>query len=108
MFNLKKIIFLLLFIILSLIVRETPYINIFLIGKLWMFYLLVLFLFLFPLSVFPLFILLILFLLVAFILTIFKLTYFAESIGVVIYFLLWVIFLLKLKEFLKKEKLTRH
>jgi len=113
MFSSKKIIFFLILIILSLVLREMPYVNVLVAGKLWIFYLVLLFLlFFFPFasyfsktatsSALVIFTILVIFSL--FLFTIFKITYFAEMIGVVFYFLLWLIVCLKMMEFFRKTR----
>lgn len=100
----KKLTWALLLTILALILKEMPYINLLVVKPLWLFYLVLIFLFFFPLKVPILFILTILLLALALAATFYQLTYFAELAGLVIYFLLWFIAGLKVKEYLQKTK----
>jgi len=104
------------FLLIFLIFRETPYINLFFVDKIWVFYIALLFLFLLLnfssrinfllkvnylaltllLSIFPLFVVLLL--------TFARLYNFSNMVGIIIYFFLWLAFVLRIVDFLKSEK----
>lgn len=103
----KKIIFItILLLLLSLIIRELPYINVLVAGKIWIFYGLLFLFLIFPWKVHPsLLILLSMFLLLtALLFTLAKLYNFTEILGLAIYFLLWLAVILRIVDFLKSEK----
>lgn len=104
MVNYKKFTFALLLLIITLILREIPYINILVVRELWVFYLILLFLLIFPLSPRRLSLLVIFLFLTALFFSFLKLTYFSELAGVTIYFLLWLVVGLRIKEFFKKTR----
>lgn len=104
MLNSKKLAIFLLIIILSLGLREVPYINIFVVRQLWLVYSLLLFFLFFPLLPAHLFKLIILLLMTALLFALLKLDYLAEMEGVAIYFLLWLIVGLRIKEFFQKTR----
>lgn len=97
---------LLILLIISLALRELPYINILVAGRLWIFYGLLLFLLIFPWKIRyspPLVLILLsgLLLLGAFLLTLGRFFTFAEMFGVVIYFLLWAAVIFKITDLWK-------
>ena len=98
MITTKHIFALTLVILVTLLLRDLPYINVIIIGKIWIFYLLILLLFLLSSIRFKFnlvsYVTILLFL-VAFVLTLFNLTFFAEAIGILIYFSLWILFINK-------------
>lgn len=98
-----KLLILLTAIILSLLVRELPYINVLFISKLWIFYIL-LFFFLYPPKRMG-FIIFMIFLLLGIIVicSILDLGVFAEVIGSFVFVLLCIFFGLKLFYFLKED-----
>lgn len=107
MTNDRKLLFAFLFVTLILLLRDTPYLNILVINRLWIVYILVLaiiaFLFiprregyLIPVLFFALFLSLIL------ILT--GITFVAEVIGIVIYVLLWLIVVHKVIAFVRERE----
>lgn len=100
----KKLTLVLFLAILSLILREMPYINIFVVRQLWLFYPFLLFFLIFPLPIKAFILSLVFVFFAALILTYLKLTYFAELTGVLIYFLLWIIWFLKIKDYFQKMR----
>lgn len=105
MVTLKHILWLCIFILVTLLLRDLPYVNVVIINKMWIFYLIILLLVglssikfkvsLVTYTTFALF-------LIAFILTILKLNFFAEGIGILIYFSLWVILIHKMVSFFRE------
>ena len=105
MVTLKHILWLCIFILVTLLLRDLPYVNVVIINKMWIFYLIILLLVglssikfkvsLVTHTTFALF-------LIAFILTILKLNFFAEGIGILIYFSLWVILIHKMVTFFRE------
>lgn len=100
----KKLTLLLFLTILSLILRETPYLNIFVVQQLWLFYPVLLFFLIFPIPTVALILSLVIAFLAALIFTYLKLTYFAELAGIIIYFLLWLLCFLKIKDYFQKMR----
>lgn len=98
-----KILLILVLLLLSLVFRELPYVNVLVAGKLWIFYGLLLLVLIFVRKIrnLPLVLLGIFFLFIAFLLTLFNLNFFAEILGLGIYFLLWLAVILKIIDFLK-------
>lgn len=94
----QKILIIFGFLVLSLILRELPYVNVLVAGKLWIFYGLLFLFLIFPWKVHPsLLILLSMFLLLtALLFTLAKLYNFAEILGLAIYFLLWLAVILRI------------
>jgi len=98
----RKLLIILTVLILSLLVRELPYVNVLFLNKLWVFYIF-LFLYLFPPKR-KKFILFLIFLLlgIILILTILNFVVFAEAIGNIIFMLVLVFLVMKLSDFLKE------
>ena len=102
MFNNKYLYLISLLILFTLLIRDLPYINVAIIGRIWIIYLLILLVILltsikFKYSLF-LYATAILFF-VAFLLTILTLGFMADAIGVLIYFSLWVLLIHAILEF---------
>ena len=99
----KKLYFLISFILVSLFLTEAPYINVFFAGKIWIAYLL-LFLYLFPVLklqfIFPL---TLVFLFAIILLTFLNLSAFAESIGVMVFVSLCLMFGIIFYKFIKES-----
>lgn len=86
-------------ILFTLFLRDLPYINVFVIGKIWIVYLIILLLLLITIIKFNVSIISYVtgaLLLASLVLTLLDLSFFAEMIGVFIYFSLWIIFLYKM------------
>lgn len=91
----KKIIFVLAVLLVTLFFRDTPYLNILVVNKVWLAYILI-FLFLFPpKKARNLIYITVALLLVSLVLTLLNINNLAEFFGIVIYFLLWVTFIVK-------------
>ncbi len=106
MITTKHIFALSLVILFTLLLRDLPYINVIIIGKIWIIYLLILLLFLLSSIRFKFAMvsyLTILLFLAAFVLTLFNLTFFAEAIGILIYFSLWILFVNKVIMFFTEQ-----
>lgn len=89
--NKKLVTFFALFLILILL-RDIPYINIFVIDKVWIAYSVLLFVLLLPRNISFFFILAIGFIIGAFLSTLIKFSVVAEIFGIVLYVLLWIVF----------------
>ncbi|OGG24524.1 hypothetical protein A3A79_05060 [Candidatus Gottesmanbacteria bacterium RIFCSPLOWO2_01_FULL_43_11b] len=81
-------------IVITLLLRDLPYANVIFINKIWLLYLLILLLIILSSMKFK--VTLVSYLtgflfFVAFLLTLLKLTFFAEAIGALIYFSLWIV-----------------
>lgn len=94
------------FILLTLFLRDLPYFNVLFINRLWFVYFVLLLFVLFARADFRVTVLwlvtFILFL-VAIVLTVIKFLFFAETIGIFIYFLLWMIVIYRLIGFVRKQ-----
>lgn len=105
MITTKHVLWLSILILVTLLMRDLPYVNVIIINKIWIFYLILLLLVglssirfkvsLVTYATFALFF-------IAFILTLLKLSFFAEAIGVLIYFSLWVILIHKMIAFFRE------
>lgn len=87
--------------------RDLPYINVAIINKMWIVYLVILLLLLLSSIKFKISIVSYLagsFFLVAFILTLLGLTFFAEAVGILIYFSLWIVLVHKIITFFRDEQ----
>lgn len=100
----KKLLTLFILILLTLFLRDLPYVNVTFIGKMWLIYFaLLLFTILVSIRFRVIFLWYATFVLffAALILTLLRLPFFAESVGVLIYFLLWAIVIYRLMSFIK-------
>lgn len=100
----KKFLMLFILILLTLFLRDLPYLNVTFIGKMWLIYFaLLLFIILVSIRFRVMFFWYATFVLffAAFVLTLLRLPFFAESVGVLIYFLLWAIVIHRLMSFIK-------
>lgn len=109
MMTLKHFFMLTVLILITLLMRDLPYINVVFIGKIWILYLLIL-LFVVLSSIKFRFALVtygtvLLFVIVA-VLTLLSLIFFAEAIGVLIYFSLWILVIHEIFSFYKEQRLT--
>lgn len=97
--SLKHLYILSLAILFSLLLRDLPYMNLIFIDKMWILYLLILLLVFLSSIKFQVtivsYVTALLFL-VSFVLTVLKFTFFAEAIGSLIYFSLWVLLVHKI------------
>ncbi len=103
----KQIFILLILVMLALLLRDVPYLNILFISRIWLIYFAILLFVLFAgikfrvtiiwLATYMLFG-------TAFVLTILRLPFFAEFIGVLIFFLLWTIVIHRLIGFFKDKR----
>lgn len=105
MISQKHLVWLSILILLTLLLRDLPYVNVIVIKKMWIFYLLIL-LFV-ALSSIKFKVSLVAYatvfmFLVAFILTLLQLNFFADGIGTLIYFSLWIIFIHKTVTFFRE------
>lgn len=85
-----------LLILLTLFLRDVPYFNVFIIGKIWILYLLIFLIFVMAGIRFRHTIFLpgtVMLFLLAYVLTIADITFLAEAIGILIYFSFWIIFI---------------
>lgn len=108
MTNDRRPIVALLFIMLILLLRDTPYLNILIINKLWIVYLLVVAIiafFFIPRNKGYLTIALFVSLFLALILILTGITFVAEVIGIILYVLLWLIVLHKVTSFVREREL---
>ena len=107
MINGKQFFVLLILILLTLLLRDLPYLNVVFISRIWLIYFAILFfvilasikfrVILLWYATFALF-------LVAFVLTLMRLPFFSESAGILIYFSLWAIVIHVLVAFIKRKK----
>lgn len=93
-------------ILVTLLLRDLPYFNVIVINKIWILYLIMLLLVAlssirFKFSIVS-YVTLLLFV-AAFILTLLGLTFFAEGIGTLIYFALWILLIYNIISFMKKS-----
>lgn len=104
MINNKQLFALSILILLTLFLRDLPYINIVFISRLWLIYFAILMFVILATIKFRVILLwyvTIALFIGAFVLTLMRLSFFAESIGVLIYFSLWVIIIHRLIGFTK-------
>ena len=100
----KQIFILLILVIFALFLRDLPYVNVLFTSRIWVIYFAILLYVLFAGIKFRMTVLWFMtfvLLCATFALTILRLSFFAESIGVLIYFLLWAIVLYRLIGFVK-------
>lgn len=102
----KKSVFLIFFLLLVLFLRDTPYINVYIIDKVWILYIALFFVAFPPRSIFHLVILTLAFLIIAYIFTLLKFLIIAEIFGMVIYFVLVVVIILKIYLFISDLRKT--
>ena len=98
MISQRRLVWLSIFILLTLLLRDLPYVNVVVINKMWIIYLLILLFIALSSIKFKVSIVLyttILLFLIAFIWTLLRLNFFADAIGSLIYFSLWIIFIHK-------------
>jgi len=107
MANNKQFLVLLTLVLLTLLLRDLPYLNVIFVSRIWLIYFAILLFVIFAgikfrvtLLWFVTFVLLC----ATFALTILRLSFFAESIGVLIYFLLWAIVIHRLIGFVKDRR----
>lgn len=94
-------------ILLTLFIRDLPYINVLIISKIWIVYLLVLLvIFLYKVNFNVRYVLYsaLLFFIFAFFLTVLSLSFFSEGAGVILYFSLWIVLIHKLVFYIKEKK----
>jgi len=103
----KQLFVLLTLVILTLLLRDSPYMNVLFIGRIWLFYFAILLFLIFIAIKFKVvflwygaFILCIL----AFVFVVLRLPFFAELNGVLIYFALWIIVIHKLIDFVRNKR----
>lgn len=107
MTNSKQLFILLIFILLTLLLRDLPYLNVALISKIWLIYFAILFFVILSSVKFRVILLWYLtfaLFFISFVLTLMPLPFFAESIGILIYFSLWAIVIHKLIGFAKDRR----
>lgn len=107
MINSKQLFVLLILILVTLLLRDLPYANVVFISKLWLVYFAILIFVILVTIKFRVRVLwytTIALFVMAFVLTLMRLPFFAESIGVIIYFSLWVIIILRLISFAKERQ----
>src|SRR5574341_2244881 len=100
----KKLLLLFILVVFTLFLRDLPYVNVTFISRMWLIYFaLLLFIVLISIKFRVGFLWFAIFLLstVAFVLTFMRLPFFAESIGILIYFFLWAILIHRLIGFVK-------
>lgn len=103
--NVKKIILVIALLILLLLIRDVPYLNIFVINKVWIGYIILLFFLFPPKNVKHLFYLTAFFFCMGVLFVFINFPLISEAQGIILYFLLWIVLVLKIKELLKdKEK----
>lgn len=103
MINNKKILLLLILILVMLFLRDVPYLNVFFINKLWIFYPLFLFFLFSPKNPIYFFYATLLFMFLALFFVFFKLLIGAEILGVIIYFLVLIILGFKIYSLIKSS-----
>lgn len=106
MFNNKYLYLVSLLVLFTLLIRDLPYVNVAIIGRMWIIYLFILLVILltsikFKYSLF-LYATFVLFF-AAFVLTILTLGFIADAIGVLIYFSLWVLLVHAILEFMNSN-----
>lgn len=95
----RKMFFFIWILLITLLLRDIPYINVLFINHLWIVYLLILFFFLFSnvrISLRHVLYATLLFFAGAFTLSLFRFVFMAEAVGILLYFFFWIIFVLKL------------
>ena len=99
--NNKKLTLFIVFLFIVLFLRDTPYLNVFVINKIWILYI-ILFFFLFPpRNQIHFFLFAFVCLILALFITLFKFYILAEIFGTIAYFLLWTVVVLKIKALIK-------
>lgn len=86
-----------------LFLRDAPFINLYFINKVWIIYLIALFIILLPSGTKKLFNLVFVFLLLSLAFTIFSYPSISEALGVVIYFLFWIIVSREIMSLIRRE-----
>ncbi len=93
-------------ILITLLLRDLPYFNVLIVNRIWIIYLLILLLLILSGMKFKVrhvsYAVLLLFI-GAFILALLGLTFFAEGVGAVLYFALWIVFIHGIYSFLKES-----
>lgn len=107
MISLKKIVILFIFFAILLLLRDTPYLNVFIIEKLWVVYLLLLlwiFSNFFPQNTNIFFYVVFILLFVALLLNFTNILILQEIVGIIIYAILWLIIFREVKSLLLNRK----
>lgn len=95
----KQLFILSMLILITLFLRDLPYINVVIINKMWILYIVILLLVLLSSIKFRVVVVSYLtgvLFFTAFVLTLLKLNFFAEAIGALVYFFLWILFIHRL------------
>lgn len=101
MLSYKKILILLMLTLVILITRDLPYANVFIIDKVWMIYLAMLLLLYFPTNIRFYYFIAGFFIFLDLLVSLFHFSIFSEILGILIFILLWVIAIFKIKFLLK-------
>lgn len=107
MVNSKQLFVFLILILVTLLLRDLPYVNVVFISRLWLVYFAILMFVILASLKFRVTILwytTIALFVMSFMLTLMRLPFFAESVGVLIYFFLWIIVIHRLIEFAKDRR----
>lgn len=102
----KKFAFLIFFLLLVLFLRDTPYINVYIINKIWILYIALFFIAFPPRSIFHLVILTLALLIIANVFTFLNFLIIAEIFGMIIYFVLVIVIILKIYLFISDLRKT--
>lgn len=97
----RKIFLFLWVLLVTLLLRDVPYLNVLFINQLWIVYLLMLFIFIFSnvtIYLRHVFITALLFFAFALVLSLFKFVFLAESVGILVYLFFWIILTLVLRD----------
>ena len=107
MINNRNTVIFLLFILVTLFLRDVPYLNVFFVNKLWIFYLFLLAFFLIYMlrAKLKYLIYLCLALIIPTLLFILvKLNYFADAVGIFVYFFLWIVVAVKIYSLIRSKE----
>lgn len=91
-------------IVMSLFLKEIPYVNLFSVKYLCLFYLAILLLLLSPFSIKMILTIILIMLFIALIFSLWQFNYLVELLGIAIYFLAWLAAVLEISHFLRREK----
>lgn len=101
MLSYKKILILLMLTLIILITRDLPYVNVFIIDKVWMIYLAMLFLLYFPTNIKFYYFATGFFIFLDLLASLIHLPIISEILGILIFILLWILLIFKIKFLLK-------
>lgn len=100
----RKMFFLVTILIFVMMIGSLPYINVFLLDKIVIIYASLLFISIFPVNYLLFFLTSVIFLVLALLATLLKLTSYAEILGVIVYFFIWLSFACRVQKMISELK----